>query len=237
MYRKYTNGEQRMYEKCTSGLTGSLRLPSVTPQNSNHCSMIKSICVYCGASTGADPVFAAAAQSLAAALVERQIALVYGGGNIGLMGIIADEVLRLGGDVTGVIPTTLVDREVGHRGLTRLHVVDTMHQRKAMMAELSDGFIAMPGGIGTLEELFEVLTWSQLGLHDKPIGLLNVAGFYDGLIDFVDHVAGQGFLRNHHRELLMHGAQAENLLTRFAHWKPGQTEQLLDAQKAKTLLS
>ena len=198
---------------------------------------MKSICVYCGASTGADPVFADAARSLATALVDRDIALVYGGGNIGLMGIIADEVLRLGGDVTGVIPTTLVEREVGHRGLSRLHVVDTMHQRKAMMAELSAGFIAMPGGIGTLEELFEVLTWSQLGLHDKPIGLLNVAGFYDGLISFVDHVAGQGFLRNQHRALLMHGSDANNLLAQFAQWKPSVADKLLTLQKAQTLLS
>ena len=159
--------------------------------------MINSLCVYCGASIGTQPAYANAARMLAAEMVERRITLVYGGGNIGLMGIIADEVLRLGGEVTGVIPTALVEREVGHHGLSRLHVVDTMHQRKAMMAELSDGFIAMPGGIGTLEELFEVMTWSQLGFHDKPIGLLNVQGFYDGLISFIDHVAQQGFLRNH----------------------------------------
>ena len=198
--------------------------------------MIKSLCVYCGASSGALPVYAEAARNLAATFVERDIALVYGGGNVGLMGIIADEVLRLGGNVTGVIPTALVDREVGHRGLSTLHVVDTMHQRKAMMAELADGFIAMPGGIGTLEELFEVLTWSQLGFHDKPIGLLNVHGFYDGLIAFVDHLSQQGFLRNHHQQLLMHDAQPTALLTQFSNWTPGAVEKLLSAKKAQTLL-
>lgn len=198
--------------------------------------MIKSLCVYCGASVGTLPVYADAARVLATAMVERDIALVYGGGNVGLMGIIADEVLQRGGDVTGVIPTALVDREVGHQGLTRLHVVDTMHQRKAMMAELADGFIAMPGGIGTLEELFEVLTWSQLGFHDKPIGLLNVGGFYDGLITFIDHIASQGFLRTHHRQLLMHDADASDLLTQFTEWKSGSIDKLLNPAKAHTLL-
>jgi uncharacterized protein (TIGR00730 family) len=192
--------------------------------------------VYCGASFGALPVYADAARSLAAAMVERDIALVYGGGNVGLMGVIADEVLRLGGDVTGVIPTALVDREVGHHGLSRLHVVDTMHQRKAMMAELADGFIAMPGGIGTLEELFEVLTWSQLGFHDKPIGLLNVHGFYDGLITFIDHLSNQGFLRGHHRQLLMHDIESTGLLKQYIDWKPDAIDKLLSTQKAHTLL-
>lgn len=198
--------------------------------------MINSLCVYCGASIGMQAVYADAARTLAAEMVERRIALVYGGGNIGLMGIIADEVLRLGGEVTGVIPTALVEREVGHTGLSRLHVVDTMHQRKAMMAELSDGFIAMPGGIGTLEELFEVMTWSQLGFHDKPIGLLNVQGFYDGLITFIDHVAQQGFLRNHHRQLLMYASNPASLLTRFGEWKSGNQATLLSTQTAHSLL-
>ena len=198
--------------------------------------MIKSLCVYCGASFGTLPVYADAARSLAAAMVERDIALVYGGGNVGLMGVIADEVLRLGGDVTGVIPTALVDREVGHHGLSRLHVVDTMHQRKAMMAELADGFIAMPGGIGTLEELFEVLTWSQLGFHDKPIGLLNVHGFYDGLITFIDHLSNQGFLREHHRQLLLHDIESTGLLKQCIDWKPDAIDKLLSTQKAHTLL-
>ena len=199
--------------------------------------MLKSLCIYCGASTGILPVYANAARRLAAELVERDIALVYGGGNIGLMGIIADEVLRLGGDVTGVIPTALVEREVGHQGLTQLHVVDTMHQRKAMMADLADGFIAMPGGIGTLEELFEVLTWSQLGLHDKPIGLLNVHGFYDGLIAFLDQVSEQGFLRHQHRDLLLHDTDPANLLQQFSRWKSGTVDNFLNPLQARALLT
>src|SRR5471032_2521819 len=149
---------------------------------------MKSICVYCGANAGVTPRYAEAARELARALVDENIALVYGGGNVGLMGIIADEVIRLGGRATGVIPEALLQKELGHKDLTQLHIVKDMHERKAMMAELSDGFIAMPGGMGTLEELFEVLTWAQLGFHYKPIGLLNVEGFYDHLIAFVDHL-------------------------------------------------
>ena len=197
---------------------------------------ITSLCVYCGASTGLSPQYANAARTLAATMVEQHIGLVYGGGNIGLMGVIADEVLRLGGEVTGVIPTILVDKEVAHISLTQLHVVDTMHQRKAMMAELADGFIAMPGGFGTLEELFEVITWSQLALHDKPIGLLNTDGFYDGLIAFIEHMQGQGFLREHHRELLMHDVDPAALLARMQQFEPGKIEKLLSPAKAKSLL-
>lgn len=152
---------------------------------------------------GISPAYAAAARKLAAVMVADNIGLVYGGGNVGLMGVIADEVLRLGGEATGVIPKALMDKEVGHLNLTRLHIVKDMHERKALMAELSDGFVAMPGGIGTLEELFEVFTWSQLGFHDKPIGLLNVDGFYDGLIDFLQHVVEQGFLRAQQASLLI----------------------------------
>ena len=169
---------------------------------------MKSLCIYCGSSIGASPVYADAARDLAKAMVNDNISLVYGGGNVGLMGVIADEVLRLGGEATGVIPKALMDREVGHGGLTRLHIVKDMHERKAMMATLSDGFIAMPGGIGTLEELFEVFTWSQLGLHEKPIGLLNVNGFYDGLIAFLKHVVTQGFLKTGQASLLMHASSA-----------------------------
>ncbi len=198
--------------------------------------MIKSLCVYCGASVGSLPVYADAARHLATVMVEQDIALVYGGGNVGLMGVIADEVLRLGGEVTGVIPRVLIEREVGHQGLTRLHVVETMHQRKALMAELADGFIAMPGGIGTLEELFEVLTWSQLGFHDKPIGLLNAHGFYDGLISFINHVAANGFLRSHYRQLLMHGADASDLLMQFNEWKLGAVDKLMSPQESHALL-
>lgn len=176
---------------------------------------MKSLCVYCGASIGASNIYASAARSLAAALVERNISLVYGGGNIGLMGVIANETLRLGGHVTGVIPQILMDKEVGHSGLSRLHIVKDMHERKATMAALSDGFIAMPGGLGTLEELFEMLTWCQLGLHKKPVGLLNVSGFYDGLITFTDHLVAQGFLSPLHAALLLHSGSPTQLIDRL----------------------
>jgi hypothetical protein len=195
--------------------------------------VIKSLCVYCGSSSGLTPHYADAARGLAMALVERDIALVYGGGNVGLMGVIADEVMRLGGQTTGVIPTALLNREVGHQGLTRLHVVDNMHERKAMMAELSDGFIAMPGGIGTLEELFEVLTWSQLGIHDKPIGVLNVGGYYDALLAFIQHMVTQGFLKAQQATLLMVEAEAPALLDRFASFEAQPHEKLLNRVRAE----
>jgi hypothetical protein len=169
-------------------------------------------------------------------LVDDHIMLVYGGGKVGLMGVIADEVLRLGGEVTGVIPKALMDREVGHTGLTRLHIVKDMHERKAMMAELSDGFIAMPGGIGTLEELFEVFTWSQLGLHDKPIGLLNVAGFYDGLLTFLRHVVDQRFLKAEQAALLVSEASPTALLDRFRTYNPQREDKLLDRATAQQIL-
>lgn len=177
--------------------------------------MVKAICVYCGANAGASPRFAEEARALARALVERNLSLVYGGGKVGLMGVIADEVLRLGGEVTGVIPTALVEREVGHTGLTRQFIVKDMHERKAMMAQLADGFIAMPGGLGTLEELFEMLTWAQLGIHAKPIGLLNVDGYYDGLVNFVRHATEQELVRPQHAALMMVENDAEALMRRF----------------------
>ena len=176
---------------------------------------MRAIAVYCGASHGVSPRYAQAARELAQQMVARQIPLVYGGGNVGLMGVIADEVLRLGGEATGVIPTQLVERELAHADLTRLFVVKDMHERKAMMAELSDGFIAMPGGMGTLEELFEMLTWSQLGIHAKPVGVLNVAGFYDALIGFVAHARAQGFVRTQHAALMMVEPSPEALLDRL----------------------
>ncbi len=176
---------------------------------------MKSIAVYCGASHGASPIFDDAARAMARSLVEHNIALVYGGGNVGLMGVIADEVLRLGGEVSGVIPRQLVERELAHPGLTRLFVVKDMHERKAMMSELSDGFIALPGGMGTLEELFEMLTWSQLGIHAKPVGALNVNGFYDGLVSFIAHQREQGFVRPQHAELLKVEDQPDALIARL----------------------
>ncbi|WP_377701122.1 TIGR00730 family Rossman fold protein [Pseudoduganella sp. UC29_71] len=176
---------------------------------------MKSLCVYCGANGGASPRYAEAAKALARGMVEMNLSLVYGGGNVGLMGIIADEVLRLGGEVTGVIPTALVQREVAHTGLTRQFVVKDMHERKAMMASLSDGFIAMPGGMGTMEELFEMLTWSQLGIHSKRVGLLNVDGFYDSLVGFIGHATEQGFIRPQHAAMMMVETEPGALLQRF----------------------
>jgi uncharacterized protein (TIGR00730 family) len=176
---------------------------------------MKAIAVYCGANHGADPVYADAARGLARVMVEHNIELVYGGGKVGLMGVIADEVLRLGGDATGVIPKALVEREVGHAGLTRLFVVKDMHERKAMMSDLADGFIAMPGGMGTLEELFEMVTWAQLGIHAKPIGLLNENGFWNGLTAFVGHMVEQGFVRPAHADLLMIESDPDALVRRL----------------------
>lgn len=182
--------------------------------------MIKALCVYCGANAGVSPDYAVAARELARVLVAENIALVYGGGKVGLMGVIADEVLRLGGEVTGVIPTQLVEREVGHTGLTRQFIVKDMHERKAMMASLSDAFIAMPGGYGTLEELFEMLTWAQLGLHAKPIGLLNVDRFYDGLLAFVENGREQGFIRPQHAAFLNADADPAALVQRLKDCAP-----------------
>jgi uncharacterized protein (TIGR00730 family) len=197
---------------------------------------MKSICIYCGSAVGASPLYAQAARELAQGMVANNIALVYGGGNIGLMGVVASEVMRLGGDATGVIPKALLDKEVGHLGLTRLHIVKDMHERKALMAELSEGFIAMPGGVGTLEELFEVFTWLQLGLHDKPIGLLNVNGFYDGLIKFISHQVAEGFLKANQAGFLMHETEPSALLARFQSYVPKLYDKFLDKQTANDIL-
>ena len=153
------------------------------------------ICVYCGSSAGARAEYAAAARELGGALADRGIGLVYGGGNIGLMGILADTMVAAGAEVVGVIPEALVARELAHRGVTELHVVGSMHERKALMADLADGFIALPGGLGTLEEILEALTWAQLGLHDKPCGLLDVAGFFNDLVRFLNRTVEDGFVR------------------------------------------
>ncbi|WP_324809442.1 TIGR00730 family Rossman fold protein [Sphingomonas sp. LY29] len=170
------------------------------------------IAVYCGSANGADPVFADAARVLVRAMAARGIDLVYGGGRLGLMGIIADEMLAAGGRVYGVIPQALVDHEVAHRGLTELHQVANMHERKARMTELCDAFIALPGGIGTLDELFEAWTWNALGYHAKPFCLLNVNGFWDGLADFMDHVSASGFLSEARRAQLLKADSAEAAL-------------------------
>jgi len=164
---------------------------------------MKRLCVFCGSSRGVDPAYAEAARLLGVALAEAEIGLVYGGAAVGLMGVLADACMEAGGTVTGVIPEALMRKEVGHAGLSDLRVVGSMHERKALMAELSDGFVALPGGIGTLEEIFEVWTWAQLSDHEKPCALLNVNGFYDGLSGFLDHVVAQGFLRPLHRDMLI----------------------------------
>lgn len=161
------------------------------------------ICVFCGSSAGTNPAYAEAARVMGRELVSRGMGLVYGGGHVGLMGVVADAVLEAGGEAIGVIPHALAAREIAHQRLTTLHVVASMHERKAMMAELSDAFIAMPGGFGTYEELFEAITWTQLGLHKKPCGLLNVAGFYDPVIRFIDHAVAEQFIRPQHRAALL----------------------------------
>ena len=175
-----------------------------------------SICVYCGSRHGTRPEYTAAARALGKAIGERGWQLVYGGGKVGLMGEVADAVLAAGGRVVGVIPESLEKLEVGHTGLTELHVVPTMHVRKQMMAERADAFIALPGGIGTLEELFEVWTWFQLKYHDNPIGLLDTAGYWQSLLGFMDHTVAEGFLSPAMRELVLVGSEPEALLERVA---------------------
>jgi uncharacterized protein (TIGR00730 family) len=181
---------------------------------------VRRICVYAGSNPGTDPAYADAARELAALLAERGIGLVYGGGHVGLMGVLADTALADGGEVIGVMPQALIDREIGHTGVTELRVVGSMHERKALMAELSDAFVAVPGGIGTLEELIEVYTWSQLGIHAKACGVLNVAGYYDHLAAFLDHAVEAGFLRPQHRAVLSVASSPADLLDRLAAYEP-----------------
>lgn len=181
---------------------------------------IKSICIYCGSNLGRLDAYTVAAHALAESLVNRDIRLVYGGAGIGVMGIIADHVLKLGGQAAGVIPEALVRKEVAHQNLTELHITHSMHERKTLMAELSDGFIALPGGLGTLEELFEIWTWAQLGFHDKPCGLLNVEGYFDALIKFLDHALSEQFIKPTHRDLLIVETVPEVLLDRYANFQP-----------------
>lgn len=163
---------------------------------------LKSICVYCGSNPGADPAYAEAAQAVGQALAKAGLRLVYGGGQVGLMGILADAAIDAGGQVTGVIPSFLHHKEIAHPRVADMHIVETMHERKMMMAEKADAFIAMPGGLGTLEELFEMWTWSQLGRHQKPLGLLNVNGYWDQMLGFLDHMQAEGFVEARHREML-----------------------------------
>ena len=186
------------------------------------------ICVFTGSSPGARPEYADAARQLGRLLVERGYGLVYGGGNVGLMSVVADAVLEQRGEIIGVIPELLVDKELAHRGLSDLRIVKSMHERKAVMAELSDGFIGLPGGFGTMEEFFEVLSWAQLSLHDKPCGLLNVSGYYQHLIRFLDHAVDQGFLKPKHRALLIVEKDPHRLLDHFEEFIADRTMKRFD---------
>lgn len=181
---------------------------------------MKSICVFAGSNPGERPDYVQAARELGRRAAERGLRVVYGGGRVGLMGELADAVLRAGGEVIGVIPEALLRKEVGHGALTDLRVVDTMHERKALMADLSDGVIALPGGLGTLEELFEMLTWGQLGIHKKPCGLLNAAGYYDDLLDFLDKAVREGFIRPAHRGLVLSAAEVDELIDGMLDYEP-----------------
>lgn len=190
--------------------------------------MMNKVCVFAGSNPGSRPEYASAARELGQALARRQLGLVYGGARVGLMGELADAVLGAGGHVTGVIPEALVAKEVAHAGLSDLRVVASMHARKAAMADLSDGFIALPGGWGTLEEFFEVLTWGQLGLHRKPCGLLNVHGFFDGLLTFIDHSIEERFIRAECRSMVIVGTSPDALLDQCEHYAPAAVEKWID---------
>lgn len=187
------------------------------------------LCVFCGSSAGQDPIYLETAHRLGAALAQNGIELVYGGASVGLMGAVADAVLAEGGRVIGVMPQALVDKEIAHTGLSDLRVVGSMHERKAMMAELSDGFIALPGGLGTFEELFEVWTWAQLGYHKKPCALLNVAGFYDKLADFLDDVVERGFVKSIHRSMLIVQNEPAALIEAIRAYEPPKVEKWIKA--------
>jgi uncharacterized protein (TIGR00730 family) len=181
---------------------------------------IRRVCVFCGSRPGNRPEYVAAARKLGGLLAERGIGLVYGGASVGIMGAVADATLRGGGEVIGVIPQALVRHELAHNHLTELRVVASMHERKALMADLSDGVIALPGGFGTFEELFETLTWSQLGIHDKAFGVLNVGGFYDGLLALIDHAVTEGFIPEAHRALVLEATEPEAMLDLLTTYEP-----------------
>ena len=184
---------------------------------------MKRIAIYCGSATPAAPVYIDAARAVGAQLAQRGIGVVYGGGRLGLMGAVADAALAAGGEVIGIIPQALVDAEVAHRGCTQLRIVSGMHERKALFTDLSDGFITLPGGVGTMDELWEAVSWSQLGYHEKPVGLLNVGGFYDALIAFNDHMKAVGFIRPQHGGILLADTSLEGLLAQMAAYRPHET--------------
>ncbi len=192
--------------------------------------MIQRVCVYCGSSPGRRAEYAEGAKQLAHVLVEQGIGLVYGGGKVGMMGILADAVLAEGGQAIGVIPTALLKKELAHEGLTELRVVSSMHERKALMAELSDAFIALPGGLGTLDELFEILTWAQLGLHQKPCGLLNIQHYYDKLITFLDYMVAEEYVKDLHRSMLLVETEPRKLLEHFKTYKAPQVKKWINKE-------
>jgi uncharacterized protein (TIGR00730 family) len=196
---------------------------------------LQSLCVYCGSASGHDAAYADSARALGLEIARRGMSLVYGGGHVGLMGVVADAALAAGAEVTGVIPSALMDSEVGHTRLTKLHVVKDMHERKALMAELADGFIALPGGIGTLEELFEVMTWLQLGYHRKPVGLLNTMGFYDDLLGMLNKQRDAGFLKPAHHALLITEAGITKLLDRMTAFEMPEGVSVFSRRAASTL--
>ena len=178
------------------------------------------LCVFCGSSAGARPEYAEAARDLAAELARRRLGLVYGGGSVGIMGVLADAALAAGVEVIGVIPRPLASRELAHAGLTELRLVDSMHERKATMAALADGFVALPGGLGTLEEILEILTWAQLGIHSKPVAALNTAGYWDSLMRLLGHAIAEGFIRREYAALMLFADTPAELLERMLAWQP-----------------
>ncbi|TXI46302.1 MAG: TIGR00730 family Rossman fold protein [Lysobacter sp.] len=196
---------------------------------------MKSICVYCGSNSGSKPVYAEGARALGARIAREKLQLVYGGGNVGLMGIVADAVLENGGEVVGVIPEQLVQWEVAHKGVTRLEVVGNMHERKARMFDLADGFVALPGGFGTLDEMFEMLTWRQLGLGDKPCAFLDIDGFYAPLMTMLDRMVDQRFLHADQRRDLWHGEDLDALFAWMHGYVPAQADKWLDEKRRREL--
>jgi len=190
---------------------------------------IRRLAIFCGSNPGARPEYKAVTRSFGNALCERGIEVVYGGSSVGLMAVLADTMLEAGGGITGVIPRMLVDREVANTALSDLRIVESMHERKSLMAELADGFVALPGGIGTLEEFFEIWTWAQLGMHEKPCGLLNVAGYFDPLLSFLDRAVDEGFVRQVHREMVVVESDPEALIDKFGEYDPPRVVKWLNA--------
>lgn len=209
------------------------REPSVRPSPTvpRQPSPLRSVCVFCGSRPGERPEYVTATRELGEEIARRGLLLIYGGGQVGLMGQLADAARRVDGEVVGVIPHSLERKEVGHQGLTRLEVVDSMHERKARMSELSDAFIALPGGLGTLEELFETWTWGQLGIHPKPLGLLDVEGYYEQLSGFLDHATEEGFIDAEHRSMVLRETSPAALLDRFADYRPPVVEKWLEREE------